>query len=602
MTTAPDRDVLGILGAALVGLAVTAPVSAGDGTGWQLDELVLGLLGLVTAVLLLAEVRRRAPGARGPWAVLVAGATACAVAQLLTAATPGPALDGFGPDDVLLLAGGATPLLAGAMLAAQLTRTRWSALLLDGAVVAAALVVVAVVAVDVLGPADPAADDGTRALLLAYGGYAALVVGGAAASLTVAAAASRRAASALLVSCLLLGLAASAGAAEVAGAGPWATWATDAAGVGALVGGLVAARRAPLDRPQPGTAEAAPVVSGAGTVVLCSSLLALPLVVGAALLTGHALAATPAAGLTVVVALMAVRLVLRLREAGALTHDLVRRELDVRDLVEHAVEGLVVLDDRLRLREASPTARRLLGAPATGEPAGDLLDLVVPAQREEVRLSLQLAEAHPVLVLQVAPAVGPVRELQALVHVRSHGGLLLQLRDVTAEQRRRRELEALAWTDPLTGLPNAAALDRQVGEWSRSGGDRVLLVCDLDGFGEVDRVLGRAAADQVLVEVGHRLTEVAGPGALVFRTGGDSFTVLLPAAAPEGLVVADRMVRALDRPYAGVPPHLPRGGSLGVAVLLPGGHVRAADRARAAVRAVKDDGGGAARAADVVPL
>ncbi|MCO7222652.1 diguanylate cyclase domain-containing protein, partial [Klenkia sp. PcliD-1-E] len=371
--------------------------------------------------------------------------------------------------------------------------------------------------------------------------------------------------------------------------------------VGALLCGLVAARRGPLDRPAPGTADAVPVVSRAGTVVLCASLLALPAAVGATLLTGRQLTDGAVGGLTLVAALMAVRLVLRLLEAGALTGDLVRRELDLQDLLEHTVEGLVVLDERLHLRETSPTARRLLGLPPGTAPTGSLLDLVPPADRDQLRWSLQLADAHPVLVLRTAPALGPARELQALVHVRPHGGLLLQLRDVTAEQRRRRELELLAWTDPLTGLPNAAALQREVGTFSRSGGDRALLVCDLDRFGELDAVLGSAAADRVLVEAARRLADVAGPDGSVFRTGGDSFTVLLPVAAPVALVVADRVARALAQPHRGVPDHLVRGGSVGVAPLVPGGHAAAVDAARAAVRAVKAAGGGGARVGRPVP-
>lgn len=589
-------DVVVLLVLAAAGLALTMPSSAADGSGRQLDELVLGLLGLATAVLLTREVRRRVPGARAPWVVLTAGAAACAVAQLLTALTPGPALDGFGSDDVLLLTGGSTPLLAAALLSAQLTRTRWPALLVDGATVTVALVVVAGVVVEALDPAGPAADPG-RVLLLAYGGYAALVVGGAAASLTVAAAASRRSAGALLAACLLLGVAAVAAAVEIARGGVWATGATDAAGVGALVCGLLAARCAPLQRPAPGSPEAVPVVSPAGTAVLCASLLALPVVVGTAQLAGQRLGPGPVAGLTVVAGLMAVRLVLRMREAGALTQDLVRRDLDVHDLVEHTGEGLLVLDGRLHVRETSPAARRLLGLPPGAVDAGPLTDLVLPTDRDDVRRSLQLAGAHPELVLRVVPHVGPVRELRALVHERSGGGLLLQLRDVTAEQRRQRELEQVAWTDALTGLPNAAALRRRAAEWSRSGGDRAVLVCDLDRFGEVDAALGSRAADRVLVEVGRRVVEVAGPDALVFRSGGDSFTALLPVSGPVALLVGDRLARSLRRPYAGLPDHLPRGGSVGVAPVLPGDHQAAADAARAAVRAAKAAGGGTARTA-----
>src|SRR3712207_3974559 len=90
-------------------------------------------------------------------------------------------------------------------------------------------------------------------------------------------------------------------------------------------------------------------------------------------------------GFAAVFTLMALRLVLRIREDGRVTEDLVRSEEDFRELVEASSDGVAIMDASFALLFASPAARDLLGIDAD---AGDdvcLLDLVVPEDREHVR-------------------------------------------------------------------------------------------------------------------------------------------------------------------------------------------------------------------------
>src|SRR5207248_23797 len=97
--------------------------------------------------------------------------------------------------------------------------------------------------------------------------------------------------------------------------------------------------------------------------------------------------------------------------------------------------------------------------------------------------------------------------------------------------------------DELTGLPNRAML----GHWlqARTGaqcqpGQRIgLCSLDLDGFRQINALLGFGAGDRFLAAVATRLRMVLEPGGhLLARTGGDEFAVLVhygPAgvAAPE---------------------------------------------------------------------
>jgi predicted signal transduction protein with EAL and GGDEF domain len=102
-----------------------------------------------------------------------------------------------------------------------------------------------------------------------------------------------------------------------------------------------------------------------------------------------------------------------------------------------------------------------------------------------------------------------------------------------------RELQAVtersshdAEHDPLTGLPNRAAMLERGNEVLRSL-DRhdpiALLLLDVDRFKEVNDTLGHAAGDELLRITAERLRALTDPDALLARLGGDEFALLLTA-------------------------------------------------------------------------
>jgi diguanylate cyclase (GGDEF)-like protein len=97
-----------------------------------------------------------------------------------------------------------------------------------------------------------------------------------------------------------------------------------------------------------------------------------------------------------------------------------------------------------------------------------------------------------------------------------------------------RQLEALATTDALTGIPNRRAFDIAFRrEWRRALRERhpvSLLLLDLDHFKKLNDTLGHQAGDACLRQVARRIAEtVRRPIDLAARYGGEEFAVLLPA-------------------------------------------------------------------------
>jgi len=118
----------------------------------------------------------------------------------------------------------------------------------------------------------------------------------------------------------------------------------------------------------------------------------------------------------------------------------------------------------------------------------------------------------------------------------------------------RRSLERQALRDVLTGLPNRLAFSLHAEQVLREAGRRRLtpavLLLDLDKFKEVNDTLGHGYGDDLLVEVGRRVTAVLGGRDIVARLGGDEFVVLISHHDPaRGEAVARKIQEALSLPF-----------------------------------------------------
>jgi diguanylate cyclase (GGDEF)-like protein len=92
------------------------------------------------------------------------------------------------------------------------------------------------------------------------------------------------------------------------------------------------------------------------------------------------------------------------------------------------------------------------------------------------------------------------------------------------------EARALAFQDPLTGLPNRRQFDQAVraalAQPPRAGGAHAVLLLDLNGFKKINDLHGHPVGDEALIQVASRLRSAVREGDLVARLGGDEFAVL----------------------------------------------------------------------------
>ncbi len=200
-----------------------------------------------------------------------------------------------------------------------------------------------------------------------------------------------------------------------------------------------------------------------------------------------------------------------------------RRRL--RELADVALEGLLICQGDL-IVTANNSIERLSGH-ATSSLAGAFVSSLLPGldvpslpEHEEREAELIGASGQPV----------PVRVLRCEVHLGHKLQTVIAVRDQRERLRTEAKMRNLAFSDPLTGLPNRArfydvlavhAISRRERDQSFS-----VLMIDLDRFKQVNDTLGYAAGDLLLRKVADRMSSVVRKDDLVARLGGDEFAVL----------------------------------------------------------------------------
>jgi diguanylate cyclase (GGDEF)-like protein len=101
-------------------------------------------------------------------------------------------------------------------------------------------------------------------------------------------------------------------------------------------------------------------------------------------------------------------------------------------------------------------------------------------------------------------------------------------------------------TDLLTGLLGSAAffarLEVELDRCRSANQNAILVVCDLDAFGEINRTVGLLDANHMLRQVADCFRLTVREGDVISRLGGDEFGIFFPGLPPE---IAETRVRDL---------------------------------------------------------
>jgi diguanylate cyclase (GGDEF)-like protein/putative nucleotidyltransferase with HDIG domain len=113
------------------------------------------------------------------------------------------------------------------------------------------------------------------------------------------------------------------------------------------------------------------------------------------------------------------------------------------------------------------------------------------------------------------------------------------------------QAESSATTDYLTGLPNARSLflqlDRELARCKRDTSALTVMVCDMDGFKQINDRFGHIEGNRVLRLFAQALKESCREYDYVARMGGDEFVVVAPGLPPEAAAKKAEQLRDLAK-------------------------------------------------------
>ncbi|MFA5082348.1 MAG: diguanylate cyclase [Hydrogenophilaceae bacterium] len=261
---------------------------------------------------------------------------------------------------------------------------------------------------------------------------------------------------------------------------------------------------------------------------------------------GPGIALGGVAGLTIVV----LTFMLAVRQRQLRGHES-RRSEERRQLLAALGEGIYGVDPEGRCTFVNPTALAMLGYDAE-----ELLGLDQHALIHHHRPDGQ-PYPHGQCPIYQTLHDGQVRRLDEwffrkdgtgfpvemtvapMNHADMRTGAVVVFHDIRERKRLEAELQALATTDPLTGLPNRrhflARLEQEKARLQRHDEPpATLLMLDLDHFKRVNDNHGHAAGDAVLRRFAELLGKRLRKTDLAGRLGGEEFAILLFATDPAG--------------------------------------------------------------------
>jgi diguanylate cyclase (GGDEF)-like protein/PAS domain S-box-containing protein len=166
----------------------------------------------------------------------------------------------------------------------------------------------------------------------------------------------------------------------------------------------------------------------------------------------------------------------------------------------------------------------------------------------------------------VGPARGQMLDYQAtyIPDVDEHGtvrGFFAMTYDITERKRteqalidKQQQLDALARTDTLTGLPNRRSIEehttKAIARTRRSKIPLAVMYLDVDHFKQVNDTYGHGGGDQVLREFGLRLKQSIRDTDAAARYAGDEFFICLEGLFREDDVsrIAEKIVASMCAP------------------------------------------------------
>ncbi len=260
---------------------------------------------------------------------------------------------------------------------------------------------------------------------------------------------------------------------------------------------------------------------------------------------------------------------------------LMKSEQKLRLHAHQAPLAFIEWDLSFRVVEWNPAAERIFGygrQEALGRPAAGLI--AAPRSCDTIatlwkRLLIDKHSAQVTIENRTKSERNIVCEWYYTPLVDEQGKVLSVMtlaQDVTANRQAQERLNYLAYHDELTGLPNRSLyndrLSQTMIEARRQGRYVGVMLLDIDHFKMINDTLGHEAGDELLRDIGKRLSVCVRESDTVARFGGDEFGLVLADMADprDAIFVAQKMLDSFAPPFSVGGRELFVGPSIGITI------------------------------------
>lgn len=242
----------------------------------------------------------------------------------------------------------------------------------------------------------------------------------------------------------------------------------------------------------------------------------------------------------------------------------------LRTLIDHSVNGVVRLrwmyDEEsgaqaLRAIFANAAAGRFLAVDSddiVDMDATDIVKLAMTGTDQEIQKTvleqfIESVEAAESVDVELLQGDGKVSRWLRMICEPVGDDIAATFVDVTDTKAKERQMESIAWSDPLTGVLNRRGFERDAAQRMTDSPDDAtgaLLFIDLNEFKDINDRYGHTIGDQLLTIAAERLRKSLRSCDIIGRPGGDEFVALVPdVTARVADKLAQRLTRALEAPY-----------------------------------------------------
>ncbi|AXR06227.1 GGDEF domain-containing response regulator [Salinimonas sediminis] len=236
-------------------------------------------------------------------------------------------------------------------------------------------------------------------------------------------------------------------------------------------------------------------------------------------------------------------------------------------MLKQLAEGVATLSDDFTITQCNAPLAKLLKLPVRSLIGKSLFDLGI----SDVLLNSSSAQLQQgVLREKLSLLNGDGDEFPAMMTISAltpgvgSGGYIVTISDITELNQAEKKLEALAFTDALTGTGNRNYMKLLLNDRIYQDAIHALVFIDLDGFKSINDTYGHDIGDEVLCECATRLGDVIREEDTLIRHGGDEFVVLVQHS-DDLQAFSERLLAVFEEPISVQELELNIGASIGIA-------------------------------------